>query len=42
MTELSRRLVVEGGTNVTGATAGVDSAEFAMELLRFPVPPGVR
>lgn len=36
MTELSRRLVAEGGTNVTGGTGGVDSAEFAMELLRFP------
>jgi len=36
MTELSRRLVVEGGTNVTGSNAVVDSAEFAMELLRFP------
>lgn len=36
MTQLSRRLVAEAGTNVTGGTAGVDSAEFAMELLRFP------
>lgn len=36
MTELARRLVKENGTNVAGSNAVVDSAEFAMELLRFP------
>lgn len=36
MVELSRRLTTAAGTGVTGGSGGVDSAEFAMELLRFP------